>query len=261
VRVPPRSLDGVRALLGANQQNNFNRRFRAIEKHGKAQLFLIAWDRELGREALVLLAEKRATDVIAEAIEVAPTDAEVLKLRAGPDVDALAGKRVIFFGLGAVGSNAALRLAEVGIGRLIVVDNARLRPGDIVRHAAGAWAVGDDKVGAVRFLIHMRAPWTNVVVIDESLWDLDRIAVLLEAADLVVDTTGLASFANLLSVMCAERSLPLLSAALYRGGAVARVRPQALPADTRGRADLRPLRRAAGGEGEPLPGVPAPTGA
>jgi molybdopterin/thiamine biosynthesis adenylyltransferase len=232
VRVPPRSLDGVRALLAPNQQNNFNRRFRAIEKHGKAQLFLIAWDRELGREALVLLAEKRGASVIAEAIEVAPTDAEVLKMRAGPDVDALAGKRVIFFGLGAVGSNAALRVAEVGIGRLIVVDNARLRPGDIVRHAAGAWAVGDDKVGAVRLLIHMRAPWTNVVAIEESPWDPDKITVLLEAADLVVDTTGLASFANLLSVMCAERSLPLLSAALYRGGAVARVRRQALPADT-----------------------------
>lgn len=232
VRVPPRSLDGVRALLGANQQNNSNRRFRAIEKHGKPQLFLIAWDRELGREALVLLAEKRGADVVAEAIEVAPTDAEVLKLRAGPDADALAGKRVIFFGLGAIGSHAALRLAEVGVGRLILVDNARLRPGDIVRHAAGAWAVGDDKVGAVRFLVHMRAPWTNVVAIEESLWDPDKIAVLLEAADLVVDTTGLASFANLLSTMCAERSLPLLSAALYRGGAIARVRRQALPSDT-----------------------------
>jgi hypothetical protein len=231
VRVPPRNLEGVRALLAKNQRNNFDRRFKAIENHEKLQLFLIAWDRELGREALVLLARKEGDDVVTEAIEVAPTDADVLKLRAGPDVDALAEKRVALFGLGAVGSNTALRLAEVGLGYLVLVDSARLRPGDIVRHAAGSWAVGDTKVAAVRFLALVRAPWSNVVAVEESPWEPDQIGVLLEGADLVVDATGLSSFANLLSVMCAERSLALVSAALYRGGAVARVRRQALPSD------------------------------
>lgn len=232
VRVPPRNLAAVRALLGTNQRNNFDRRYRAIAKHGQPRLFLLAWDRELGREALVLLAERRGGEVIAEAIEVAPTDTEILKLRAGPDADALARKRVTVFGLGAVGSNLALRVAEVGVGALVLVDRARLRPGDIVRHAAGSWQVGDTKVAAVKLLAHIRAPWTRVVAIEESPWDPDRIAVLLDAVDLVVDATGFSAFANLLSVMCADRSLPLVSAALYRGGAIARVRRQAFPSDT-----------------------------
>ena len=232
VRVPPRNLNGVRALLGANQKNNFNRRFKAVARHGKPQLFLIAWDRELGREALVLLAEKDGEEVIARAIEVAPTDADILKLRCGPDVEALADKRVAIFGVGAVGSNVALRLAEVGLGQLRLVDDARLRPGDIVRHAAGSWQVGDAKVAAVRFLAHTRAPWTAIAAVEESTWDPDAIAVLLELVNLVVDTTGFASFANLLSVMCAERSLPVVTAALYRGGSVARIRRQALANDT-----------------------------
>jgi hypothetical protein len=232
VRAPPRNLEGVRALLAPNQQNNFNRRFNAIAKHGRPQLFLIAWNRELGREALVILAEKEGEEVVAEAIEVAPIDAEILKLRAGPDVAALADKRVVVFGLGAVGSNAALRLAEAGVARLVLVDGARLRPGDVVRHAAGSWQVGSTKVAAVRFLIHIGAPWSTVKVSEMSSWDPGEIADQLEDADLVVDATGFSSFANLLSVMCAERSLPLVSAALYRGGAVARVRRQALPADT-----------------------------
>jgi molybdopterin/thiamine biosynthesis adenylyltransferase len=235
----------VRALLRANQKNNFDRRFKAVAQHGKPQLFLIAWDRELGREALVLLAEKEGDEVVTRALEVAPTDIEVLKLRAGPDVDSLADKRVVVFGLGAVGSNAALRLAEVGTGRLVLIDDGRLRPGDIVRHAAGPWQVGDTKVQAVRFLAHVRAPWTRVVAIEESPWDPDVIAVPLERADLVLETTGFSSFANLLSVMCTERALPLVSAALYRSGAVGRVRRQALSSDTpisdRSRDDRFPI--------------------
>jgi molybdopterin/thiamine biosynthesis adenylyltransferase len=231
-RVPPRNLDAVRGMLASNQRNNFDRRFRAIANHGQPRLFLLAWDRELGREALVLLAEKRDDHIVAEAIEVAPTDVEILKLRAGPDVVALASKPTVVFGLGAVGSNLALRLAEVGVGTLVLVDGGRLRPGDIVRHAASSWAVGDTKISAVRFLIHVRAPWARVIPVEESPWDPDRIRSLLEGADLVVDASGFSSFANLLSVVCSEHSVPLLSVALYRGGGIARVRRQANPSDT-----------------------------
>ncbi len=232
VRVAPRNLDSVRKLLGASQRNNFDRRFKAIATHGRSQLFLVAWDRELGREALVLLAEKRGDEVVAEAVEVAPNDLEILKLRAGPDIDALAKKRIAIFGVGAVGSNLALRLAEAGVGILLLVDAGRLRPGDIVRHAASSWQVGDTKVAAIRLMGRMRAPWTQMNAIEESTWDPARITDLVRDVDLVVDATGLASFANLLSVLCAERSLSLMSAALYRGGAVARVRRQALATDT-----------------------------
>lgn len=232
VPTPPRTLEGVRGLLGTNQRNNFDRRFKAIATHGSPRMFLVAWDRDLGREALVLLAEKQGDDVITEAIEVAPTDAEILKLRAGPDIAVLADRHVVVFGLGSVGSNLALRLAEVGIGTLTLVDDARLRPGDIVRHAASSWQVGDMKAAAMRFLAYTRAPWTRAVAIEESPWDPDAIAILLDRkADLVVDATGLSSFANLLSVMCADRSLRLISSTLYRGGAIARVRRQALSTD------------------------------
>lgn len=245
VRTPPRSLGAVAELLTRTQRNNFDRRFKAIDNHGKPRLFLLAWDREFGREALVLYAEKREGDVLAEAIEVAPTDAEILKLRAGPHVGYLSGKSVIVFGVGAVGSNLALRLAEVGVGNLVVVDGDRLRPGDIVRHAAGSFQVGDSKVAAVRFLAHIRAPWTTVRPIEGSTWNPDEIAILIEGNDLVVDATGFTSFANLLSVICGERAMPLISAALYRGGAVGRVRRQALPSDT-------PILDRAGKEGYPM---------
>lgn len=226
VKTPPKDLDDVRVLLSRCQRNNYDRRHRAIEKHGKNQIFMLVWNRDLGREVLVLIAEKGERRVVAESIEVALTDFEVLKLRAGSDAEVLSGKRVVILGLGAIGSNAALRLAEAGLGHLVVVDRERLRPGDVVRHAAGSSAVGNPKVLAVRSLAQLRAPWTEFVTEEKSTWNPDEIRELVDTSDLVVETTGLATFTNLLSVLCEQMNKPLVSSALYRGGSIMRVRRQ-----------------------------------
>ena len=61
----------------------------------------------------------------------------------------------------------------------------------------------------------------------ESPWKPSRLRELIAGAELVIETTGLTSFALLVSYICRESGTPLVSAALYRGGAVARVRRQA----------------------------------
>jgi hypothetical protein len=226
VKAPPRDLIGVRALLSQSQRNNFDRRFRNVRKDGTPRLFLVAWDRELGREALVLLAERRDAKVVAEAIEVAPTDPDVLRLRAGPDVALLDAKSALMFGVGAVGSRLALLLAQSGLGRLVIVDGELLRPGDVVRHAAASWFVGQTKVDAVDLLAFSYAPWARVKKVAGVTWDPDEIRKQLADVDLVIDATGSASFTNMLSVLCEEEEAPLLSVALYRGGSVGRVRRQ-----------------------------------
>jgi molybdopterin/thiamine biosynthesis adenylyltransferase len=231
VKVPPRSLDGVRSLLDAGQQKNFDRRYKQIAEHGKARLFMVVWERELGREALVLLADKRGDEVVAEAIEVAPTDPSFLVLRAGPDASLLKEKKAVIFGAGAIGSHLALLLARAGLGTLVVVDGDRLRPSNVVRHAANSISVGRNKAHTVDTLIHFSAPWTTVTTVTESTWKPSRVRELVGAADLVIDATGLMSFALLASYICRESETPLVSAALYRGGAVARVRRQARPDD------------------------------
>jgi molybdopterin/thiamine biosynthesis adenylyltransferase len=231
VKVPPRSLDGVRSLLDAGQQKNFDRRYKQIAEHGKARLFMVVWERELGREALVLLAEKRGDEVVAEAIEVAPTDPLFLMLRAGPDASVLNEKKVVIFGAGAIGSHVALLLARAGLGALVVVDGGRLRPSNVVRHAANSIAVGRNKANTVGTLAHFSAPWTTVTAVTESTWRPSRLRELVDAADLVIEATGLASFALLASYVCREAGIPVISAALFRGGAVVRVRRQARPDD------------------------------
>lgn len=104
VRTAPRGLDTVRSLLTAAQQKNFDRRHVGVSERGEPHLFLLAWQRDLGDEALVILAEKRGNEVVAEAIEAAPMDTKYLKLRTGPDAALLADKHVVVFGAGAIGS-------------------------------------------------------------------------------------------------------------------------------------------------------------
>lgn len=59
--------------------------------------------------------------------------------------------------------------------------------------------------------------------------DIRRI---LEAADLTIDATGNAGLAELIARAAHDADRPFLTVALYRGGAVARVRRQAVPDDT-----------------------------
>lgn len=230
IRVPPRTLDQVRALLDKGQETNFDRRYKRVAEHGEPRLFMLAWDRELGREALVLLAEKQDGVVQAEAIEVAPTDLSYLKLRAGPDVDVLAGRCAVVLGLGAIGSHLAVNLAEAGLGKVHLVDADHLRPTNVVRHAANGLMIGRPKIEAVKLLIRLSAPWTKVTEVNEAPWGPARLREITKNADLVVDATGSASFAALISHLCHEDQRPLVSAALYRGGALSRVRRQ-LPND------------------------------
>ncbi len=227
----PHDIAEVRQLLNKRQRPNLERRLGAVDKHGHSRLLLIAWDRELGREALVLLVEPIEHVTTVRAIEVAPIDEQVLKLRAGPDVEALAGKRVCIFGIGAIGSHAALTLAECGTGILVLVDRDRLRPGNVVRHAANSLCVGYTKVHAISLEALTRASWTRVVTEESSPWGPTALRALLGGADLVIDTTGLSSFTRMIASVCQEEDLPLVSAALYRQGAVGRVRRQALPSD------------------------------
>lgn len=228
----PKNIDEVRALLSGRQQTNLDRRLAAVRDHGTTQVLLVAWSRDFGREALVLLAERDGEDVAVSAIELAPTDSEVLKLRAGADVEALADKCVVVFGVGAVGSHTAVMLAECGVGRMTLLDRERLRPGNVVRHAAGSIWIGATKGRASEMEIFMHAPWTRVHRILSADWSAASLSKYAEVADVFVDATGLNSFTLLLAHVAKRTTTPLVSAALYREGAVGRVRRQATESDT-----------------------------
>lgn len=231
VPLPPHNLAALRALLARSQQRDLDQDIRAVDSGKGERVAVLIWDGEAGRNVLVVCLGQENGAAIARAIEVAPTDEEYLALRAGPDIDELRVKKVVVFGAGAIGSQAAVRLAESGVGDVVLRDSDLLRPGNVVRHAASSSAVGLPKVAAVADAIKERVPWTALDVAGAT-WHPDDLAAAVAAADLVVDATGNAGFADLLSLICERADVPLVSAALFRGGAVGRVRRLAHTGDT-----------------------------
>lgn len=229
---PPRDLAAFRDALTTGQRNNFDRRLKNVRETGTSLLSVLIWGAPHGDNGLVLLLSRTDDgDVAAKALELAPTDERVLLLRAGPDQAMLADKHVVMFGVGSIGSNVACRLAEAGLRKMRLVDNDELRPGNMVRHAA-TFGVGSEKVIVMKVEIVGSAPWCEVEPVEEAPWGATRIRELLRDVDLVIDATGLAAFTGLIANICAANETPLVSAALYRGGSVARVRRQLPGTDT-----------------------------
>lgn len=227
---PPRDLSALKAALTKGQLANFERRLKNVED-GMPMVFALIWEARAGRTALALVAQQEPdAELKVQSIELALEDTEVLALRAGPDVELLTDKRIVVFGCGAIGSNVACRLAEAGTGRLRLVDGKRLRPGNIVRHAA-SYKAGMSKVRATSLQIAWDAPWCKVEEIWEEPWAAERIQGLIADADLVIESTGMGTFAELISRIAADTQTPMISAALYRGGSVARIRRQIPAAD------------------------------
>jgi molybdopterin/thiamine biosynthesis adenylyltransferase len=173
------------------------------------------------------LAKDEEGAVSIQTYEAARTDQEILLMRAGSDAAFLRTKKVTIIGAGAIGSHVAALLARSGLGELFVFDYQRLRPGDVVRHAANQVWVGSSKVDAVQLVNQTTAPWTITTPFDRSIWEPSLLGKAATIADLVVDATGQANFTAQLSDVCQRRRRPLLSVALYRRGFVGRVRYQA----------------------------------
>lgn len=229
--VPPRDLAAVIAALSSGQRANFERRQGNIAAGSKLLLGLFWETRFSGHNGLILVGDlNEEGQPRIRSIELAPTDSEFRLMRAGPDVEALGQKSVAIFGVGAIGSNVACRLAESGLGTLALVDGERLRPSNLVRHAGFPFP-GKSKVVATKAQILLRSPWTEVATKPYSPWSQSELLPLVEGSDLLIEATGSAAFAEHLARIASAAEVPLVSAALYRGGAVARIRRQAFAED------------------------------
>lgn len=223
---PPSSRGGMRESLSRDQRRLFDRITRSVTRSRPAVMLLL-WDDRGEINALGVKAE-RATPgyYVLGALEVARTDVAVMRLRAGPDAERLDDCRVVLFGAGAIGSATALVLAQSGLGALALVDNDRLRPANLTRHAASGRFVGYGKAEAVAKTIVEKGLRTRVDIVDSVVWKPSLVRGMVERSHLVVDTTGNSAYTDMVSRLSGESDRPLVSAALYRGGRVLRVRVQ-----------------------------------
>ncbi len=234
---PPQTLEELRAALTTNQQTNLDRNLarRADaplgERSGGLDVAVLTWHREHGQDAIAVAFSGTGNTLKATAMRVTPVDHASLRLRAGPDAAALSGKCVAVIGSGAIGSHVALLLAESGVNRLRLSDSDVVLPVNVVRHIARSSLAGYDKTRVVKHIIGEHAPWCRVLL-HRAVNGPTEVRTLISDADLVIDTTGQTRLSLHLPQVLADAGVPLLSVALYRGGAVARIRRQALRSDT-----------------------------
>jgi molybdopterin/thiamine biosynthesis adenylyltransferase len=225
---PPRNLNEFVAALSPQQQKAFDSGRLRQSQSGEGRLAVAAliWPRHGAFDIVVIAFEDRNRNEVVAVLEPARVDKATLMRRAGLDAPALMGKAAVIFGVGAVGGHAGLLLAENGLGRLRLVDDERLRPSNVVRHIASDFWVGERKAIAVSVEIKHHAPWTEVEPCAARMFGPTAIRHAVEGMDLIIDTTGHASFSAGVAQLAWDEGIPLVSAALYRKGALGRVRRQ-----------------------------------
>ena len=236
---PPRNLSELPKHLKRSQRKGLEKALSRRRSTGGPQtlggvdVILFAWQRRERTDLLILALAGTGDDMDAAALVAEPNDERTLRLRAGPDADLLGGRRVVLFGVGALGGHVALTLAESGIEHLRIVDSDLLSLGNVVRHVAGHDQVGGRKASAVQSVIRDHAPWTEVDSIATSVNPGGRqeIAQLVEDVDVVIDASGNDAFVYPVAQVAEELGKPLVSGALLRGGFIGRVQRKALESD------------------------------
>ena len=224
---PPTEPSRLRDALTRSQQETYDRVKRGLSRR-RPGVLLVLWDDAGTVNALGVQIERTSLGQFRLApLEVARTDASVLRLRSGPDAPCLAAVEVAVFGVGAIGSEIAMLLARSGVGRMVLVDRELLRPSNLSRHSASGRYVGKRKTEAMAATIREALPDVRVDTVDGLLWRPDGIAAIAADVALLVDATGNRAFTDMLSRIAALADVPLVAASLHRGGRIARIRVQA----------------------------------
>lgn len=226
---PPRTIDELRSLLTNTQRERLDRDFRTRP----VVMYGLVWRNNAGLVATMILSTADDTGARTNRLVVLrPKGRDALLLRAGGDAGILQDRSVTILGVGAIGSHVADQLTRAGIGRLMLVDYDMLWPANLIRHAAPPGTpAGAAKTAALRDQLS-QYPWVKIDVLEDVIWTPSALRKVLVSADLTIEATGHAGFAELTARIATDLGRPLVSAALFRGGAIARVRRQALDEDT-----------------------------
>lgn len=220
---PLRSWDDVATALGARKDEIIR-----LFSFGVIDLLLLRYSRGRTNSVLALKVHWSPAGIRVTACESADMSAATRSLRAGPAAPKLAEVKVAVVGCGAIGSFAADLLLRAGVRQLTLCDGERLRPGNVVRHLAGAEQVGRAKTLAVRnCLARVDANVDGVKCISRPLLHLDEATALVRGHHVVLDATANARASSLLAtaidVVGPGLGHAVVSACVQRDGDVLRV--------------------------------------
>jgi hypothetical protein len=195
VRYPLRTWEDVAAALGSTAAE-----LGRLIGLGIVDLLLLRYSRGGRGSVLALKARKTSEGIQVAACESADTSPATRSIRAGPAAPYLAEAKIAIVGCGGIGSFAADLLFRSGGRQLTLRDGERLRPGNVVRHLAGAAYIGLAKVEAIRECLARVDPDLGAVTAQfRKLRSLDDALALVRDHDVVLDATGNAHASSLLA--------------------------------------------------------------
>jgi molybdopterin/thiamine biosynthesis adenylyltransferase len=117
--------------------------------------------------------------------------------------------------VGGVGGAAAVRLAQAGVGRLILAHGGKVVADYLNRWPVGLPTdIGRPCVAAVGEQIHAMKPAVELVLVESNVTD-DNVRELVGQADLVVDGAPLFEERYLMNREAVEQGKPLVAGAMY----------------------------------------------
>jgi len=145
-----------------------------------------------------------------------------------PELAALRHKVVSHFGLGCVGSVAALELARCGVNEMRILDDDFVDAATIVRWPLGIDAAGLKKVDVIKKFVSKHYPYCNVIPVDHRLGrvrelpdaksDIHVIENMMSGSSLIVDATAEVGVQHFLADQARERQIPYLAVWATHGG-------------------------------------------
>jgi len=138
-----------------------------------------------------------------------------------PEIDysgqlTLAQSHAVIFGLGGLGSPAALYLAAAGVGKLTLVDFDEVDDSNLQRQIVHREVnIGQMKVSSAQSNLHALNQHVHIKTIDHKLSDQETLA-LIQTADVILDCTDNFESRFLLNRSCFQAKKPLISGAAIR---------------------------------------------
>ncbi len=217
LKSPPRTWAEVRELIGPDAGDRVER--------GTIDTLVLTYRRGTHEGAAVLDVIQTKNGVQLRRLRSGPNTAASTSARAGRSAGILANKHVAIVGVGAIGSFLADALARAGVGRLTLVDNDLIKPGNLARHLVGHDATGIPKPLAVRneLVRRLRVDPHQIGMEPVDACDPELISRLIEECDLVINATADFSITALVRAAAIDAGSHALSICIQNAGMTLRL--------------------------------------
>ena len=147
----------------------------------------------------------------------------IFKRVSGYAVEHLTKKKCVILGCGSIGSRIAETITESGVGNLILVDEDKMRVGNVCQHVLGLNHLGRNKAQALREVLLTKNPYANIQFYCSSVESEAKLGQLVMEGDLIISCLGSDSIESFVNVVSVTYDKPVLYCRTYLHGRIGEI--------------------------------------